>query len=229
LHELGAELIHAPTVSIEASVPDAETLAAIHSRSSELVVGLTSPTSTENFVGACTAVRPDGTAWPVVAVGRRTALCAQDLGLDVVGVAPRATASDLGPALLQFSAAPVVLLPGSNLRRADLALGLRDAGREVIELLVQNTIPVEEIPEAASAGLGEFDILVAFSPSALSFMDGLDGPRRELVQRIPVAAMGPTTGAQARAFGLEVVVQPADPHEDQLMGLICQWWETANA
>ena len=117
LHELGAELVHAPTVSIEPRDPDAETLAMIRSRSSELVVGLTSPTSTENFVAACTVVRPDGTPWPVVAVGRRTALRAQDFGLDVVGVSPRATARDLGPALLRFSSAPVVLLPGSNLRR----------------------------------------------------------------------------------------------------------------
>jgi uroporphyrinogen-III synthase len=222
-------LIHAPTVSIEARIPDTEMIATIRSRASELVVGLTSPTSTENFVGACTALRPDGTAWPVVAVGRRTALCAQDLGLDVVGVAPRATAGDLGPALLQFSSAPVVLLPGSSLRRADLASDLRDAGREVIELLVQNTTPVEGIPEAASAALAEFDILVAFSPSALSFVDGLEPARRESVQRIPVAAMGPTTGAQARALGLQVVVEPTEPHEDQLMGLICRWWESAGA
>ena len=144
-------------------------------------------------------------------------------------MAPRATAADLGPALLQFSAAPVVLLPGSNLRRANLADDLRDAGREVIELLVQNTTPVAGIPGAVSGALGELDILVAFSPSALSFVDGLDPARRQLVQRIPVAAMGPTTGEQARGLGLQVVAQPKDPDEDQLMGLICQWWETTSA
>ena len=229
LHELGAEVIHAPTVSIEPRIPDAAILDTVRSRSSELVVGLTSPTSTENFVAVCTASRPDGTAWPVVAVGRRTALRAGELGLDVIGESPRATAKDFGTALLRFSTAPVVLLPGSNLRRADLAGNLRGAGREVIDLLVQNTTPVAEIPEAASAALGELDMLVAFSPSALGFVAGLDPARRQLVQRIPVAAMGPTTGEQARALGLEVVVEPTDPHEDQLVAKICQWWESASA
>ena len=229
LHELGAELIHEPTVSIEPRVPDAETLAAIHARSAEIVVGLTSPTSTENFVAACTALRPDGTAWPVVAVGQRTGLLARDLGLDLVGVAPRATASDLGPEMLKASAAPVVLLPGSNLRRADLAGELRDAGREVIELLVQETHPVNQLSGLVLESLGELDVLVAFSPSALAFVDALDPSRRELVQRIPVAAMGPTTGDRARELGLEVVVEPTDPHEDRMMGLICQWWATVSA
>jgi uroporphyrinogen-III synthase len=229
LHELGAELIHAPTVIIEPRVPDAETLDPIRTRSAEMVVGLTSPTNTENFVAACTELRSDGTAWPVVAVGQRTALRAKELGLDLVGMAPRATASDLGPALLAASAAPVVLVPGSNMRRGDLAAPLRDAGREVIELLVQKTRPVDRIPELASEAIGELDALVAFSPSALTFVDSLDPVRRELVQRIPVAVMGPTTGDRARALGLKVVVQPTDPHEDQMLGLICQWWATVNA
>lgn len=225
LHQLGAEVRHAPTLRIEAVGPETEVAATISGRAGEIVVGLTSPTSTENFVAACGAARPDGAAWPVVAVGKRTALRARELGLDVLDTAPRATAVDLAPVLARASAAALVLLPGSNLRRGELAAALRSAGREVLELQVQQTLPLEGLPEAVADALDQVDLVVAYSPSALGFVETLEGAALEALRRIPVAVMGPTTGERARSLGLDVVVEPPDPDEDQLFGMICRWYQ----
>lgn len=225
LHELGASVRHAPTLSIEAIEPDEATLARLEERAADVVVGLTSPTSCTNFVTACGASRPDGVPWPAVAVGRRTALRARELGLEVLGTAPRATASDLAPALTAASRAPLVLLPGSNLRRAGLADDLRAAGREVLELMVQETRPLSGLPETVRDALGELDLLVAYSPSALAFVESLDADERMALGHVGVAVMGPTTGGRARALGLRVVVEPEDPDEDHLIGQICRWYQ----
>jgi uroporphyrinogen-III synthase len=225
LYELGARVRQAATVTIEPVVPDAATLATIRDRASELVLGLTSPTSTENFVSVCGATRPDGTPWRAVAVGKRTAIRARDLGLEVIDVAPRATAQDLAPILARASETSAVLVPGSNLRRAALGDALRQSDREVIELQVQETRPLKGLPPGLIRPAEEFDLLIAYSPSALGFIESLDATTRESVLSIPVAVMGPTTGHSARELGLEVVIEPEDPDEDRLIGLVCGWYQ----
>jgi uroporphyrinogen-III synthase len=222
-HELGATIRHAPTLRIESVVPSAPELAGLHEVAAHCVVALTSPTSATNFVRAAGPVRPDGTPWPVVAVGQKTAIQARDLGLDLRATAPRATARDLVPCVLQSSDAATVVVPGSNLRRPELAAGLREQGRQVVELLVQETVPLRGVPARVSGGLEDIDLLVAYSPSALGFVETLDEATRRMVLSIPLAVMGPTTAAAGRALGFTVVVEPSEPHEDQLLGHVCRW------
>ena len=223
LHDSGARITHAPTLRIEPRVPDDKQVSAILAQADHLVVALTSPTSVENFVAAIGASRPDGSPWPVAAVGERTALRARELGLEVLLTSPRSTAADFGPALLASTGSPAVLLPGSNLRREELAVTLRAAGREVIELVVQETRPVAGLPPGVADQLEAVDLIVAYSPSALGFVESLDAGLLEAVSAIPFAVMGPTTGARAQELGLSIAVQPDDPHEDQLFDLICRW------
>lgn len=223
LHELGASIHHAPTVRIEPVVPSAERLAEVHRAAATAVVALTSPSSTTNFVGAVGATRPDGTPWPVVAVGQKTAIHARGLGLDLLGTSTRATARNLVPTVLGVTEAPVVVVPGSNLRRRELADGLRAEGRDVLELTVQETIPLEGLPASLPGDLSSIDLIVAYSPSALGFVEAIAEAEREAVLAIPTAVMGPTTGQAARALGFEVAVEPSDPHEDRLIGMICRW------
>lgn len=224
LHELGAVVIHAPTLSIESVEPPVAELAEVHRRAAELVVAATSPASISNFVDVCTARRPDASPWPVMAVGRRTGLRAIELGLELVGTAPRATAADLVPALLASCPHPVVLIPGSNLRRPELGDRLREAGREVLELLVQVTRHSRTLPTRARERLDGTGLLLVYSPSALGFLDELDPAEADRVRALPVAALGPTTAARARELGLTVAVEPSDPDEDLLFEQIAKWW-----
>jgi len=222
-YELGATVHHAPTVRINPAVPPAEDLAALHQSAPDCVVALTSPTSAGNFFGAVGALRPDGTPWPVVAVGQKTAIKARGLGFDLLATAARATARDLVPCVLESSDASVVVVPGSNLRRPELASDLRENGRKVLELLVQETVPLEGIPPELPGDHSAIDLLVAYSPSALGFVRTLTESEQASIQAIPVAAMGPTTAAEARALGLTVAIEPAEPHEDHLIGMVCRW------
>jgi uroporphyrinogen-III synthase len=225
LHELGATIHHAPTVRICPVVPDAEDLAELHRVAAGCVVALTSPRGALHFVEAVGPQRPDGQPWPAVAVGQKTAIQAKELGFEVLGVAPRATARDLVPSVLAADPAEVVVVPGSNLRRPELADGLRDRGRRVLELQVHETVSIDGLPSGLPPRLQVIDLLVAYSPSALAFVRSLGEQDRQDVLAIPVAVMGSTTGAEARALGLEVAVEPDTPHEDHLIGLIRRWLE----
>ncbi|RKZ13008.1 hypothetical protein DRQ32_02485 [bacterium] len=224
LHELGAITTHAPTLMIESHKPEPVLLAQVHQRALESVVALTSPASAANFVAACTAFRPDGQPWPVIAVGQRTALRARELGLQLLATAPRATAVELAPTVLRESDQPLVLLPGSNLQSPELGAALTEAGREVLHLQVQRTQPISGIPALAAERLGDLDLLVAFSPSALAFVESLDTAAVAAVSALPLAALGRTTGNAARALGLTVVVEPEAPGEDGLVAGIQNWW-----
>jgi uroporphyrinogen-III synthase len=223
---MGARVYPAPTLSIEPVEPDSSELDAIRDQAPSIVVGLTSPTSTHNFVAVLGAHRPDARPWPVIAVGDRTAELARELGLEVLAVAPRATAEELGPAILRASVAEEILLPGSNLRRAGLAATLREAGRRVTELRVQTTRPLTGIPDRVREPLeaGEVDLLLAYSPSALEFVKALSPADRDLVQGLPTAVMGQTTGERGRELGLRIVVEPEHPHQDELARRVVAWW-----
>lgn len=223
LHELGATIHHAPTVRIDPVVPAAEDLAELHRVATGSIVALTSPRGARHFLDAVGSLRPDGKPWPAVAVGQKTAILAKELGFDVLDVAPRAMARDLVPCVLAADPAEVVVVPGSNLSRAELSDGLREQGRRVLELQVHETVPIDGLPPGLPPGLEGIDLLVAYSPSALAFLRSLGDRDRQAVLAVPVAVMGATTGAEARALGLEVVVEPDAPHEDRLIGLICRW------
>jgi uroporphyrinogen III methyltransferase/synthase len=221
-------MIHAPTVCIEARVPDREEISAIRERADHLLVALTSPSSAENFVAAFGPKRPQGFPWAVAVVGERTGLRARELGLEVILTSPRATAADFGPVLLESTEFPVLLLPGSNLHREHLASTLRAGGREVIEVVVQETRPFNGLPKGVQGHLDEIGLAVAYSPSALGFVESLEARPRELVSRIPFAVMGPTTGDRARELGLKVEIEPENPHEDRLIELVLSWAAARN-
>lgn len=224
-HDLGAAVVHAPTLEIRRVEPPAELVEQVLAKAAHFVVGLTSPTSVENFVRAFGSSRPDGRPWRAVAVGARTGIRAGEMGIEVVATAPRATAEDLAPVLLETGADAAILLPGSNLRRPDLSRTLNESGREVVEVIVQETVPGPGLPAKLRGRLDGIDLLVAYSPSALLFATGLKDGEREALARIPVAAMGPTTEEQARHFGLSVAVAPDRPDEDRLIGMICRHFE----
>lgn len=221
--DLGADVVLAPTLRID---PVAADNSAALAAAPDAIVALTSPNTVANFVRVCAARRPDGQPWPVYAIGVRTAASARECGLQVVGIAPRATAADFGPALLAATPQRVVLLPGSDRRSPALGALLRVGGREVVELEVQRTVPSAGFPAAVTAAWSGLQLIVAYSPSALAFAETLDDAGRARLCTLPVAALGPTTAARARQLNLPVVVEPAYPGESGLLGSISEWWSS---
>lgn len=104
-----------------------------------------------------------------------------------------------------------VLLPRPAEGRPELLAGLRAAGADVAAVEAYRTVPappeaIRPLAEWLEAGVVA---AVAFaSPSAVRAVVGGLGERADLLRRVPLAAIGPTTAEALRAEGLDVAAQP---------------------
>jgi uroporphyrinogen-III synthase len=95
-----------------------------------------------------------------------------------------------------------VLLPASTAARDELPEGLRSRGARVNVVTAYATVEPEGLEGAVSRCLDEgFDLALFASPSAVEAFSGAAGERGK---GLPVAVIGPTTEAAARAAGLDV-------------------------
>jgi len=95
-----------------------------------------------------------------------------------------------------------VLLPSSTAARKTLAEGLRRLGAEVDVVAAYATIEPAGLDAAVARCLEEgFDLALFASPSAVETFARAAGAR---ASGLPVAVIGPTTEATARACGLDV-------------------------
>ena len=95
-----------------------------------------------------------------------------------------------------------VLLPASTAARDELAAGLRGQGAVVDLVAAYSTVEPPGLGPAVASCLDQgFDLALFASPSAVEAFARAAGKR---ARGLPVAVIGPTTEAAARAGGLDV-------------------------
>jgi len=95
-----------------------------------------------------------------------------------------------------------VLVPVSTRARDELAQGLRGLGAHVDVVAAYATVEPPDLVEAVRGSLDAgFDLALFASPSAVEAFAGAAGER---AQGLPVAVIGPTTEAAARAAAMDV-------------------------
>lgn len=152
---------------------------------------------------------PSSTRWPpAAAVGPKTAAAAADAGLRIETL-PEGNfqGSGLAEMLAPKAAGRRILFPRAAKVGETLPDALRDAGAELVEVVVYRTVPAK-LPEGALAGVLKSERIEAIllgSPSAArALVDGLGGPAGagEALHGIALAAIGPVTGRMLLEAGL---------------------------
>jgi uroporphyrinogen III methyltransferase / synthase len=200
LRELGADVVEAPAIRIEAredALPDP---------SGYDLLCVTSPNGAELLMDRLRDAR-DLAGVRVAAIGPGTAGVLRARGIEPDVVPARAVAEGLVEAL---AGVPLerVLIAGAAESRPVLAEALRARGATVDEVALYETV-AEPLDDAARAAATGADYLLLASGSAVRFFaraagDGaFDGPR--------IASIGPATSAELRAHGREPDLE-ADPH-----------------
>lgn len=137
--------------------------------------------------------------WPastrIGAVGPSTAAAVAAAGLRCHAVAEDGTARSLAD---RIDAGPVLFLAAAS-ARDDLAVALGSRGIEVVAV-VSYDVAARAI--RGDAGIGELDVLVAMSPTAIDALVDADDEVRASIPR--TVAIGPTTAAHAAARGWPV-------------------------
>ncbi len=147
----------------------------------------------------------------VSVAGPATAKAAEAAGWHVDLVPPRYVAESLVEAMIAAGVAGRrVLFPRARHARELLPNALRAAGADV------QVAPVYEsyVPPAAATTLAALRceditcLAFASSQTVRNFADAAEVAGRQDLREVPVAAIGPVTGAAAQALGLDVVVTP---------------------
>jgi uroporphyrinogen-III synthase/uroporphyrinogen III methyltransferase/synthase len=135
---------------------------------------------------------------------------------DVVPVEARgeAMAAALAAALRGPSIGRRVLVPRAAGGRPELLDGLAVAGAEVSAPEAYRTValdPAELAPLVERLEQGTLDAVVFTAPSAVQSVTSALGERCALLDRVVLAAMGPTTRAALAERGFAVRVEPREP------------------
>jgi uroporphyrinogen-III synthase len=173
-------------------------------------VVLASANAAHGFLSRAKERRADLSRGRILALGRATARSVESYGLRVEPTSGDFTATALARHLLEERVVGKrYLLPRGDHARGEIENSLRDAGAEVdVPLVYRNTGPREEDRETLLEALkaGKIDLLTFASPSAaVNFAKILDDADAwDLVRRLQVAVIGPTTAEALRDLGLRV-------------------------
>lgn len=212
LRERGADVVEAPTITIEPPRdPRALEVAVAHAAEGRYDwVAFTSPNAVEAVAAVADVGLLDGVSLAVLGKGSAEAL--RKHGLEPALVPERSTAKGLAGALAATSPAGRLLLPRADIASAGLPRALQEAGWTVDEVEAYRTLPVRELPEGVAASLdaGAVDVVVFTSGStARNLMALAVGPPHPTTR---VVSIGPSTSEVCRSLGLTVDVE-ADPHD----------------
>jgi len=158
-------------------------------------------------------------AVPVVAIGPATAAAARRGGLRVVAVPAHFRAEGLGSLLRRGALqrrpsawrGARVLLPRAAVARDVVVVALRGLGARVLVAPVYRTVPARSGRAAVLRSLraGRLDLVTfASSATARHFAAGFALSDRRRLRRVPAAAIGPVTAAEARRLGFRIVAMP---------------------
>jgi len=235
LQKLGAEVLLMPTVSFAPPNDWAPVDAALrHFAQFEWVLF-----TSRNAVGFfCRRWRELGLdrdlfqlAKPLIAaVGPATAQVASENGLRVDYVAKANTGEALATEMRTSLGDKSVLLPRSDRADDRLPDALRAAGAFVTTVVAYRTSTPESLdPEIlARLRLSEIDAISFASPSAVHNLARLIGSSDELAslsQRVPFAAIGPTTARALRDAGVRVAIEAVEPSPACLADAISKYYE----
>lgn len=222
LRALGAEAVEAPTIAIE---PTREP-EMLRKRITEVAdgafdwVALTSVNGVVALWEQIAALGADTRMLAPVrlaAVGSGTAGALRRHGVRSDLVPDRYTTRGLAEALIASGAPQRVLLPRADIATPTLAVLLRDAGWDVVEVEAYRTVRVPALDPSVHDQLrdGSIDIVAFASSSTVrNLVDMLDG---DLDRSVRVASIGPVTSDTCRQLQLRVDAE-ADPHD--LDGLV---------
>ncbi|MGH2807262.1 MAG: uroporphyrinogen-III C-methyltransferase [Actinomycetota bacterium] len=214
LTELGATVIHLPTIEIVDPPSFKELDDAIH----ELATGahdwvaFSSVNGVEKVCGRVVAAGLDARAFAsvkVAAVGASTASALRNIGIVADVVPDRFTGEALAAALGRGDGSVVLPRPVDAPRRTVDAL--EREGWKVREVAAYETRPVTPTGPAADAvNNGDFDAITFTSASTVTSFVAAMGADDPIARRYAFC-IGPVTAEAARAAGLNVVAV-ADPH-----------------
>lgn len=215
LLELGARVLEAPAIAIgpPASFEDLDrALGALESIAwiafpSANAVERTLARAAQLGIPAAALARPR-----LAAIGAPTAARLERL-LRAPDLVPAAASGDaLAAALAPAVHGLRVLVPRAEESRPELVEGLARAGAQVESPVAYRTVaspPGSLAPLRAALAADSVDAVAFASPSAVRGVVAALGPEARLLARTVLAAIGPTTGAELRARGLTVGVEPA--------------------
>lgn len=144
----------------------------------------------------------------VAVIGPATAEAARAAGLPV-HVESRELRGRAIPDVLGDLAGRAVLLPRSDLARADTPEAFTAAGARVDDVVFYRTASIAPDADGLATLRAGVDVLTFLSPSAVdAFVTLLGDDARRLAARATVACIGPVTAEAARAAGFPVHVQP---------------------
>jgi len=215
LRELGARVLEVPSIAF-ASPRSFEPLDDALGRLASFAWAVfASPTGVERTLERAASLGIAADGWrdvKLAAVGPGTAERLA-LALRTPDLVPaEARGSALAVALAPFVAGRAVLVPRAEEGRPELVAGLLRAGAEVCAPVAYRTVAVDVQalqPLADALSAGGLDAITFASPSAVRSVVaalGPDAPAR--LERVVLAAIGPTTSGAMRDAGLVPAVEP---------------------
>jgi uroporphyrinogen-III synthase len=231
LEAQGARVLFFPTIAILPAVDQSAVNAAVSALSGFSWIVFTSANAVAAFAGR---LRVAKVAWPrdlkVAAVGPSTADALADFGIAIHAQPDVHSGAHVAGAMGSVRGA-AVLLPHGDLAREETAVGLRQAGARVTEVVVYRTdIAFADKPALQQLRAG-FDAITFTSPSTVRGFAAIVGDdARALVAHTLIATIGPTTSAAVREAGWgDVLEAPAATSDAMVESLVAHFGAALSA
>jgi uroporphyrinogen III methyltransferase/synthase len=227
LESRGASVVCLPTIEIVDPDSWGECDAKIWKLAEYDSICFTSKNAVEKFVQRIRLIRPQAlntlATRNLYAVGEKTKSTLEATGFSVQPIPQKHSAENLAHSFYgQNISGKHFLFPKSNIARDVLPQEMRSLGAVVDEIVTYKTvIPEPENLEHTRALLtdGKIDIITFFSPSSVrNFLEMMSA---EILQRVFIAVIGPTTAEAAKEAGLEVnLVARQQTAESLVQGIV---------
>lgn len=227
LEARGAHAIAFPTIAIERVASD-EVREAIATLERYDWIAFTSANAVASFWDCLTDAGRTGLPVSVklAAVGAATRAAVEQRGGRAVAVPELFLGAEVASAMSSLEGRRV-LLPQSDIARAETGAALRKAGAAVHEVVVYRTAwapPTAEMLRTLDEGV---DVVTFTSPSTVRGLLEAGGATAERVLRTSViACIGPVTAEAVRSLGLPVLVEPAEHSTAALVDALEQYFAT---
>ncbi len=234
LEELGAEVVHAPSVRFEAPLDFTRLDEGLRNLSLFHWLIFTSQNAVRFVASRMVELGPNvatlrASAPKIAAVGEATAAAVRAAGFHVTYVASRSSGEALANELSDRLTGCRILLPRSDRARSELPNALRAAGADVTEVVAYRTL---DSPLAKSGQLepilsGEVDVIAFASPSAFDAMADALGTAelRRIGKRAAFAVIGPVTAEAIREAGLTARITAKESSAAGLAAAIADYFE----